>query len=422
MYKNVTLKNGLRIYSNDIPDRESVSLGFWVGVGGRYEGDKIKGAAHFLEHVVFKGSAKYACEEIKEKIEGVGGALNAFTSEEQTCYYAKIPAKHLEQTFDVLSDMVFFPKLNQADIAKESTVIIEEIKMYKDLPQYCVMEILEDLLWPGHPLGKSLTGTVESVAAMTSADLRSFHSDFYHPQNIVISVCGKLNDTDFFQMAQKKLNNVQSSKHVDFLKVNSHQSQPRFKFFKKDIEQMHVALGTIGFDENHKDRYALSLLGVILGGNMSSRLFVEVREKQGLAYSISSGMKTLHDTGQFLIRAGVDNKKIIQATGLILKELQKLKEKGVEQGEFTRAKDYLLGQMLIGLEDTMEHMLWIGESVISKNELRTVQDVVNDYNKISIDDIVRVANEILANDRLNLAIVGPIDPKQEKELRGLLNL
>ena len=376
MYKKATLRNGVRIVTNDIKDRDSISIGFWVDVGGRYEEGRLKGAAHFLEHILFKGSRNYSCEEIKMRIEGVGGALNAFTSEEQTCFYAKIPSKHLSRTFDVLGDMIAHPKIALADVNKEKTVIVEELKMYHDLPQYFVLELLDGLLWPGHPLGKSLAGTRETVTGMSHRDLKNFHKTHYVPGNIVVAACGNLKHDRIVNLARRKFSALKRSPKKDYLKVGGVQSVPNARFFKKDIEQMHLALGIPGYDEWHKDRYILSLISVILGGNMSSRLFVEVREKRGLAYSIGSSYKMLHDTGLFLIRAGVDNQKIVEATALILKELNKIRRYGVNQSEFRRGKDYLLGQFLLGLEDTMDNMLWLGEGMVSKNRIKTLKGIV----------------------------------------------
>lgn len=420
MYKKAILNNGLRVITHDIKDRDSIALGFWIGVGGRYEENRVKGIAHFLEHIVFKGSRKYSGEEIKMRIEGIGGALNAFTSEEQTCFYAKIPSKHLSQTFDVLADMVIHPKITAKDVGKEKTVIVEEIKMYHDLPQYFVLELLDELLWPKHPLGKSLTGTPESVMGISNKDLKRFHQDFYTPGNIVVAACGNLKHNKILTLARKKLSKLNTSAKINYIKTNGFQTKPRTRFFKKDIEQMHLALGLPAYDENHKDKYALSLLSTLLGGNMSSRLFVEVREKRGLAYSISCSYKTLHDTGLFLIRAGVDNQKIVEAVPLILKELDKIRRHGVERNEFQRAKEYLSGQLLLGLEDTMEHMLWVGEGIITKNKIKTRASILKEFKKIKPADIKRVANEVLDIKHYNLAIVGPVTDQQEKRLRQLV--
>lgn len=422
MQKIERLKNGLRIITQEMADREGVSIGIWVGVGGRYEEDRVKGATHFLEHIVFKGSDKYTCEEIKLNIEGVGGTLNAFTSEEQTCFYAKIPSKHLNVTFDVLADMVFHPKIKNNDVNKEKTVIVEEIKMYHDLPQYFVLELLDGLLWPDNPLGKQLAGTIESVTALNAKDLRRFHSDYYTPGNIVVSACGKLNHNSFVRLVQKKLGKIMAQGEVDYMPVEEDQVKPRVNFYSKEIEQMHLALGMRGYDENHPDRHALGLLSIILGGNMSSRLFEEVREKKGLAYSIGSMHKTMHDAGVFMVRAGVDNLKIVDAVKVILKEFRKIKRDGVSEGEFKRAKDYMQGQILLGLEDSMEQMLWLGESMVARDRGRTIKDVVSALNKLKISDIQRVAKEILNEKRYNLAIVGPISDQQNADLRKLMRV
>jgi predicted Zn-dependent peptidase len=422
MYRKDVLQNGLRIVTHDIKDRDSISIGIWVGVGGRYEEDRLKGAAHFLEHIAFKGSRKYSCDEIKILVEGVGGTLNAFTSEEQTCFYARIPSKHFEQTFDVLADMVISPKITPMDVKKEKTVIVEEIKMYHDLPQYFVLELLDGLLWPGHPLGKSLAGSAQTVTGMSNNDLKTFHRTHYVPENIVVAACGNLRHERITALVRKKFGKLPRAAKTGYVKVNGLQTQPRAHFFKKDIEQMHVALGIPGLDQWHKDRYILSLLGVILGGNMSSRLFVEVREKRGLAYSISCSAKSLQDTGLVLIRAGVDNKKVVEAVALILKELNKIKRSGVNQMEFQRGREYLLGQLLLGLEDTMENMLWIGEGMVSKNKIRTLKEIVRIFKRIKKSDVQRVANEVLETKRYNLALVGPVTGEQEKQLNKLLGL
>ncbi|MBP9853634.1 MAG: insulinase family protein [Candidatus Omnitrophica bacterium] len=422
MYKTAQLKNGLRIITQEMKDRGSVAIGIWVGVGGRYEQDRLRGATHFVEHIVFKGSQKNSCEQIKEKIEGVGGSLNAFTSEEQTCFYAKIPSQHLTQTLGVLTDMVFHPNIKKTDVVKEKTVIIEEIKMYHDLPQYFVMELLDGLLWPNHPLGKQLAGTMESVSGLTAKDLQKFHETYYFPGNVVISACGNLNHESFVNQIKKTLSSVKGNGEITFQPFNEVQSQPRTHFFKKDIEQMHLALGLPGYHEDHPDKYVLTLLSIILGGNMSSRLFVEVREKKGLAYSIGSTHKSMSDTGVFMVRAGVDNVKIVDAVDVILKEFKKIKSKGILPGEFKRAKDYLIGQIQLGLEDTMEHMLWIGESMLSRNKGKTLEQVMSELNKIKISDVERVAQDILQESRYNLALVGPISPEQSKKIETILNI
>ncbi len=420
MYEKTVLDHGLRVVTHDMRERESVALGFWVGAGGRYEEDRIKGAAHFLEHMAFKGSAKYSCDAVKMLIEGVGGSVNAFTSEEQTCYYAKFPAQHTDRIFDVLSDIVFHPLLKSKDVKKESTVIVEEIKMYHDLPQYYVYELLDQLMWPNHPLGKSLAGTVETVSAMSSGDLKSFHQEHYHAGNIVISVAGKVDHTHIEKLAQKKFGKTAGGLCQDFIVADHLQKRPQLKIFKKPTEQMHLALGMLGLENEHKDKYALNLLNIILGGNMSSRLFDQVREKRGLAYSIGSSVKYFKDTGLLMVRAGVDNNKLVDAVDVVLKELAKIKRSGVGLDELKRAKDFYLGQVLLALEDTLDHMLWIGESTLTRDKMRSIEEIVKLVKGVMIEDIHRVAKMVLDSRRYNFAVVGPVEDIQEKQLNKLL--
>lgn len=422
MYQKTRLSNGLRVVTKDMRERDSVAVGLWIGGGGRHEEDRVKGVAHFLEHIAFKGSAKYSCDEIKELIEGVGGALNAFTSEEQTCYYAKIPAQHISRTFDILADMVFFPDMARKDVVKERSVIVEEIKMYHDLPQYYVLDLLDGLVWPDHPLGKNLAGTPETVSAMTSEDLRQFHRRHYTMGNAVIAVCGKVRHKDFVALAERKVKKLAVSDGVAVIPANNAQEAPRVNFNRRETEQMHLALGMLGLENDHPDRYALNLLNIILGGNMSSRLFDEVREKRGLAYSISSSLKYLKDTGMFMIRAGVDNKKLVEAVDVILKELKKIRHSGVTEDEFKRSRDYYLGQILLGLEDTLDHMLWIGESVLMRDRIRTLDEIIKLVKKVKREDIRRVANGILRENRFNLAVVGPMDKSQDTALKDLMGI
>jgi len=413
------LPNKIRIVTQEFKDRESVSIGVWVAAGGRYEGKENKGVAHFLEHMAFKGSAQYSCDEIKQLVEGVGGNLNAFTAEEETCYYAKVPANHFKETFDILADISFFPKIAPKDLEKERTVILEEIKMYHDLPQYHVGELLEQLLWPDHPLGQSLAGTSSSVGEMSAAQLKDFKKAYYVPANTVISACGSMKHEELVALVRAKLGKLTGPAGPAFIPARRNQDRPSVRLHHKQTEQMHLALGYLAYETNHKDYYVLALLSIILGGNMSSRLFNEVREKRGLAYSVSSGIKSLHDTGVFMVRAGVDNTKIVGALDLILKVLGQIAAGGVKEDEFSRAQEYYMGQFLLGLEDTMDQMLWMGGGVISNDKVKSMADVIKRIKAVTRSDIKRVAKEILDPRRLNLAIIGPMSEEQQKQLGAL---
>ncbi len=422
MVQKEILKNKIRLVTHSMKERGSVSVGLWIGTGGRFENDRNKGAAHYLEHMLFKGSQKYSCAQIKEKIEGIGGSLNAFTDQEMTCYYAKVPSKFTSSTFDVLGDMVSNPLLTRKNTDKERGVILEEIKMYHDLPQYFVMELLDELMWPNHPLGKNLAGTMESIRGMSCEDLRSFHRKYYSPENIVVAAAGDLDYAGFASLVHKKMFRKRAKSKINPYPAKNSQKMTKVKFVKKPIEQMHLVLGAFGISQSDPRRRTLSLLSVLLGGNMSSRLFNEVREKRGLAYAISSGCKFYRDTGLFLIRAGIDNRKIVKAAEIILKELEKIQQHPPSVRELKRSKDYYIGQILLGLEDTMERMLWMGQSALSLNRVDEFTKVAAEINAIKAFDIQMLAREVFRKGNFNISIVGPLKESQDKELRKILGI
>lgn len=412
MYKKTILSNGIRVITHDMPKMQSVALGIWIKVGGRYESLENKGSSHYLEHMLFKGSKKYSCRKIKESIEGVGGHLNAFTSEEFTCYFTKLPYKHINLSLGILSDMVINPLLMQFEIDKERTVILEEIKMYKDLPQSYVYDLLDALMWPNHPLGMSIIGSSESVSRIDRDDLDAYHKAYYSPFNIVISAAGPLNH-NILTSRIKNIFSCLKDKNINvFSGVKENQYKPQLKILAKNTEQTHMALGFHSFKREHRLRHAVGLLHVILGANMSSRLFNEVREKRGLAYEIGTAVKRFHDTGAFLVHAGIDNNKVGEAIPVILKEIEKIKQALVTMDEFKRAKDFYLGQLMLSLEDTLDHMLWIGETTASMDKVFALGDIVKEVNKIKRQDIKEAANYIFKENDINLALIGPLENKE----------
>jgi len=421
IYKKSELDNGLKVVSYKMLQRQTASIGVWIGVGGRYENKSNKGISHFLEHMVFKGSKRYSNRKIKESIEGVGGSLNAFTSEEFTCYLAKVPARYLYSTLDVLSDMAVNPLFKKEDFDREKTVIIEEIKMYKDLPQHYVQELLDELLWPGHPLGMNIAGTIESVGSMGRESLFGFKNRFYIPSNTVVACCGDIDHQEFVNRVKNIYPKSGSKYNIGFKKVSAGQNKSRINLYTKNTEQTHFSLGMHGLKRNHPDRYALALLNIILGANMSSRLFHQVREKRGLAYSIGTHIKRFYDCGAFLVHAGVDNRKAAQAIKVVLSELEKIRRYPVTNKEFNCAKEYLIGQLLIALEDTLDHMLWIGEQTKAMNRIYTLDKILKDIKKITKDDLLRLSNTIFKEGKINLALIGPNADKDRGTIEGLLS-
>lgn len=412
MYEKIKLSNGLRIILYRMPKMRSVALGIWIRVGGRYETTQDKGISHFLEHLLFKGSKKYSCRKIKESIEGVGGSLNGFTSEELTCYLIKIPARYWHLALDVLADMVINPALPKQEIEKERQVILEEIKMYKDQPQTYVHELLDELLWPRQPLGVPIIGTVDSVNKIKRDDLVLFKKKYYTPTNMVVSAAGALDYTQLSKAITRLFSYLKEYRINTCVLAEEEQRQPQLKIFPKNTEQTHLALGFHGTKRDHPLKHALSLLHIILGANMSSRLFHELREKQGLAYEIGTQLRRFQDTGAFLIHAGIDNRRVKLAIELILKELKKIKQSLVSLDEFRRAKEFYLGQLMLALEETMDYMLWMGETTATLDKTYTLKQIIKELNEVKRQDICEVARVIFKEKKLNLALIGPLKGKE----------
>jgi predicted Zn-dependent peptidase len=421
MFNKTVLDNGVRVITSCARDKQSFSLGIWLNVGSRFESPQIWGISHFLEHLVFKGTKKYTCQQIKESIEGVGGSFNGFTSEEATCYLVKIPAPYLDMAVDILSDMVINPTVPAKEVEKERTVILEEIKMYKDLPQSYVHELLDQLLWPDQPLGMSVLGTNETVSKINRDKLLAYKNDHYTPENIVISAAGRMNHKQLVKKIKFKFGGLKKKKLNTAGPAVQSQKRPGITLSDKNTEQTHLALGFHGLKRDHPLKYSLGLLNIILGANSSSRLFNEIREKRGLAYEIGTNLKRLKDTGAFIVHAGVDNNKVTDTIALILAQLQKTKDSLVEKDEFNRAKEFYIGQLMLSLEDTMDQMLWIGESTLSLNRTFSVKDVIKEIRRVKRDDLRFVSRLIFKQENINLSAIGPVKNK-EKQIQSLLKL
>ncbi|MDD2680030.1 MAG: pitrilysin family protein [Candidatus Omnitrophica bacterium] len=418
-YRKKALDNGLKIIAHKIPERQSVALGIWIKVGGRYEHSGNKGISHFLEHILFKGTRNYSCRRLKESIEGIGGSLNGFTSEESTCYLVKVPAKYLNTGLKVLADMVLNPSLPAQEIEKEKTVILEELKMYKDLPQSYVYELLDELLWPKQPLGEPIIGTVASVKRVQRPALSDFKQKYYTPSNIVVSACGSLDTDKLEQDVAKIFSGFKRARQNTFPAAKEKQDAPGLKILNKDTEQTHMALGFRSFKREHPLKHALSLLHIVLGANMSSRLFNELREKRGLAYEIGTVVKRFQDTGAFIVHAGIDNKKVPEAIKLILEELEKSTDELISDGEFRRAKEFYIGQLKLALEDTLEYMLWIGETTLMLNKAFSLDEVIAEVNRVEKVDIATAARKIFRDANINLSLIGPLAGMEDKIRKGL---
>lgn len=422
MYEKTVLASGSTLLTHYMPNRISISVGIWVKAGSRYENKNISGISHFLEHLIFKGTKRLTCEQIKQSIEGIGGSLNAFTAEEFTCYMAKFPCKYLGLVLDILGEMVLNASLTPEDIEMERKVILEEIRMYKDLPGHFAIEQLMKLLWPEQPLGMNIAGEISSINSIDRNRLFTYKQKFYQLNNIIIVGCGNLKHREFLEECEKYFSLKAANKINRFVKVRQGQRRPRIRFQVKDIEQTHLAFGLHSLPRSHPGRFSLSLLNIILGANMSSRLFREVREKRGLAYEIGTYLKFFQDTGAFVIHAGIDNQRVIEAIDVILEQLEQIKKDRVEEEELNRAKEYYIGQLMLALEDTSEHMLWLGEKFTSLDRILYPEEIVRKVNEIKAEDLKQLANKILERHRLNLVLIGPLKDKDKKRIEQRLAL
>lgn len=412
------LENGLRVITCHMPGMESAAIGLWVGIGGRFEQIKIQGISHFIEHLLFKGTKNRTAPQISRAIEGVGGHLNAYTSEEYTCYIVKVRGKHQKLAMDVLWDMVTNPLLNPEDIEKERHVVKEEIHMIIDNPGHHVGELVHELMWPDHPLGRMLIGTEDSIDSIGRSDIAGFQKASYFPENMLVSAAGNIDVNGLVNDSRKyskKLSNFKLPKSEIF---NAKQKSQRVKIVSKPTEQIHICIGMHSVSRQDPDRYTVKLLSTMLGENMSSRLFQVIREKNGLSYDINSGVSYFKDTGGFVISSGVKPKKLEKYAELVLNELKKIKKNNVTAGELKRTKEFYEGQLALEFEKTMTRMLWMGENLISTGKVPTVGEVLRNVRKVTLDDISRLANRIFNSNDLNIAIVGPVseDLKLELEL------
>lgn len=420
MHKTEVLDNGLKIVTKPMPHMESVSIGIWLRAGGRYESKENNGISHLLEHLLFKGTNKRDMIKIKHEIEGRGGSFNGFTSEEHTCYLVKVLAKDIELGIDILSDMVLDPKLSEDEIEKEKSVIVEEISMHKDMPSHYVREILAETMWPDQPLGMPLAGTTDTVRAITRDEIVKYKEDYYNPRNMLIIGTGHITEDEMVKNAEKYLSMPVSKSASRFERATKKMGGPFTALHKKETEQTHLAIGLHAIDRFHPDRHVLSLLNIIMGANMSSRLFHIVRDEMALCYEISSSVRRYEDCGSFVIGAGVDDKKLSRSLEVILRELARIKKEPVGKEELDRAKEYYRGQLLFALEDTMTHMLWLGEKVVSGEKDFSVKTILDHIASISAADVMRAAQDMFKDENLNLAVIGPI--KEDKTVKEIFHI
>ncbi len=421
-YLIATLPNGAGLVQRPMPQAQSVTVGAWVRAGGRYEAPASSGISHFLEHLLFKGTRRRSCEQLKQQIEGVGGSLNGFTAEEFTCYLAKVPARHFRRTVEVLADMIRRPRLAPQDVEKEREVVLEEIRMYDDTPGQYVHDLFSQLLWPDHPLGMLLSGTSETVRRIAREDVVRYWRRMYQPRNLLVAVAGAVEPELASRAIRRAFGGMRPVPTSRFLRAPRPRRGPQVRVWRKPTEQTHLCLGMYAIPRTHPDRFALELAHVLLGANMSSRLFREVREKRGLVYEIGTQIKRFEDTGAFVIHAGCETAKLASTLQTIVTELGRLARTPISRAELRRAKDYYAGQLQMGLEDTMDHMLWMGEQAVTVGRVARPDHLLKYLARVTEQDIRRVARRLFATPKLHLAVVGPIDEPEASRLVDLFRL
>ncbi len=402
------LPNGLRVIAVPLPDRYSVTAAFYVGVGARYEPADISGASHFVEHMIFKGSQRYPTPEaIGRAIEGVGGSLDAFTSDDRTGYVARVPAARLGVAIDVVADMLRRPKLRASDVTREKRVILEELAMIQDEPESWVAVLGDELMFGEHPLGRDILGTEPSLKAMSRAKLVEHMAHHYRPGNTVIALAGAFDPARAMDEIEAALGDWGPGEVRGFEPAPALHRAPRIRVETRPIEQAHLRLSVPGFSLLDPRRHALQLLGAILGAGMTSRLFLQLRERQALAYNVYSDETYLHDIGILSVYTAVDPRRAPDALRAILAELQRLCDEPVSDDELHKTKEYLNGGLLLRLEDTAEIAMSLAGQAVVRDEILTASDMAARLAQVTAEDIQATARQFLAPEMMHLAVVGP---------------
>ncbi|MCJ7672749.1 MAG: insulinase family protein [Acidimicrobiia bacterium] len=407
--RRTELDSGVRVVTEALPALRSVAVGFWVGTGSRDEPDELAGASHFLEHLLFKGTERWSAHQIAEAIESVGGDMNAFTAHELTTYYVRVPDDRLALALEILSDIVWSPAFRSEEVDSERQVILEEIRMRDDAPEDLVHELFGEAIFPEHPIGRDVIGTPDTINAMGPGEIGGFHAEHYHPSNVVVAAAGNLDHDEVVALVEAGLAHAGGSRPARAPWQGGPAARP-VAVLERDTEQAHVVLGMRAIGREDPDRYALTVLNQVLGGGMSSRLFQEVRERRGLAYSVYSYRNSFEETGTFAVAAGTAPERLDELLDTLEAELARLTvERGVTQRELAAAKGHLTGSLALSLESSNARMHRLGRSELMLGEILSLDELVAEVTRIEADDITRVVDRVLGVPERTLAVVGPVD-------------
>jgi predicted Zn-dependent peptidase len=400
------LDNGLRLLTEQMSQVRSISIGVWLTRGSRHETAERSGIAHFVEHMLFKGTATRTAEDIAQAIDSIGGQLDAFTAKEYASYYIKVLDEHLPLALDILSDIVLHPSFSAEDIEREKKVVLEEIKMVEDTPDDLVHELFTQGFWENHPLGRPILGTPETVEALNAALLREYFVNSYAPSNLIVSAVGNLDHARVRDLVEQKFGALKPAGRPGDEQAPT--VVPKILIRNKELEQSHVCLGVGSYPQNHEGRYASYVLNTMLGGSMSSRLFQNVREKRGLAYAVFSGLSAYRDAGSFTIYAGCANGAVGQVVDLCVEELRGVKQEPMPDAELKRAKDHLKGSLMLSLENTSSRMSHIARQEIYFDRQFGLDETLDGIDHVTAPDVQRVAADLFADGTLSATVLGNV--------------
>jgi predicted Zn-dependent peptidase len=405
------LDSGERVITEQLGHVRSAAVGYWIGAGSRDEDAGEAGVTHFIEHLLFKGTASYSALEIAEIFDGLGGELNAATSREHTLVYARIPDHHLETAMDVMGEMVFAPTF--ADLDAERDVVLEEIAMYEDAPQELVHDLIADAVFGDHPLGRPVIGTADVISSIPRESIARYHEEMYAPGNIVVAAAGNIEHDRIVELVVRTLEARRASTEArPYVRPPLVQAPPpQLRFQRKDTEQYHVCLAAPGISRSDRRRFAVSLLDAILGGSASSRLFQEIREKRGMAYAVYSFVSQYTDTGQIGVYLGTREDNLADALAITGEQIADIAAGNLPERELQRAKENLKGRILLSMESTSTRMNRLGKSLITDSELLSLDRVVAEIDAVEADSVAELAAALLAPDRLSAACIGPSEER-----------
>jgi len=405
LYRQAILDNGVYVLTEEMPNVRSVVIGIWADVGSRDESPDMAGISHFIEHLVFKGTQKRKARDIAEALDAVGGQLNAFTTKEYTCYYARVMDEYFDLSLDVLVDMVLGSRFAPEDIEREKNVIAEEIKMYEDTPDELVHDIFASVIWQEHALGRPIIGETSIIKSLDRERILSFYQAHYSPANLIVAIAGNIRHQEVVEKVRAALGSVSGAKVIRGENIPVPHSKMVCR--KKDTEQVHLCIGVPGLPLNNENVYAMQLLNTVLGGGISSRLFQEIRENRGLVYSIYSYHASYHDTGLFCVYAGLSKNNVVSVSELIFQEIKAICENGVTEAELQRSKDQVKGNLYLSLENVTTHMSRLAKSKLYLDRFVTPEEVVERISKVTRNEVKDIARAILLPDLLTIAAVGP---------------